>query len=257
MSIGRLRIRGQGGILWRALPVLRLAFRAVGRGWIRFYAWMLNRQERNNSMAYILEKWKPQPGRDKGLYDYGRGYYHAEFLKREGLRPAHQFLDFGCGYGRTAIPLLRFLDVGHYTGVDISAERIRMCHEYVAIEKLEDRKPRFLVTDNNRLDDFGGVRFDFIFAQSVFTHMPAEDARTFFANVHKITRPGTLLIFDHTVAQSGYGVVNVKDFRYPPQFFENLADEFGFEFATIADWKDDLSDDQRKPTNRMLKLVKR
>ena len=45
--------------------------------------------------------------------------FQIEFLKGVGLQPHHHLLDLGCGTMRGGIPLIQYLDVGHYTGVDV------------------------------------------------------------------------------------------------------------------------------------------
>jgi SAM-dependent methyltransferase len=48
------------------------------------------------------------------------------YFKQFGLRPEHSVLDIGCGIGRMAIPLTRFL-TGHYEGFDIVRSEIEWC----------------------------------------------------------------------------------------------------------------------------------
>lgn len=250
-----LRIHGQGGLLWRMLPLVRGAFALGGASWIDFYRWMLDRQERRNRMQDILRKWRPQPGRDKGFYDYARGEYHCAYLMRHGLKAHHRLFDFGCGYGRTAIPLLRYLEPGNYVGTDISTERIRMAWEYVGLAGVSDRDPTFLVTKDNRLDELAGRTFDYIWAQSVFTHMPAADARAFFANIGRLCHAGTVLLLNFNVAaDGGVELENVKDFYYGEAGFRAMAAEGGFGMAAMDDWKDDLRSEDRPKASRMFKL---
>jgi SAM-dependent methyltransferase len=95
-------------------------------------------------------------------------------------------LDIGCGTGRTAIPLMQYLDEGTYDGLDISAAAVGWCHR-----TLTPRNPkfRFSVVDaaNAHYNPRGTIdaaqltfpyaddAFDFAIATSLFTHLlPAE-----------------------------------------------------------------------------------
>ena len=49
----------------------------------------------------------------------------AAVLERHGLKPEHRVLDIGCGVGRVALPLTRYLTSGTYDGFDIVKRWIR------------------------------------------------------------------------------------------------------------------------------------
>ena len=91
-------------------------------------------------------------------------------LFQAGLRETHKLLDLGCGSlrgGRLFIPYLR---PGHYFGVEPNEWLVQ---EGIARELGEDivrvKQPTF-----STISDFGlsalGERFDFVLAQSVFSH---------------------------------------------------------------------------------------
>src|SRR4051794_5556910 len=62
-------------------------------------------------------------------------------LEKLGLRSDHQLLEVGCGPLQSGIPLIRFLEPGHYTGVDISAERLDAGHALIRRFGLEQQSP--------------------------------------------------------------------------------------------------------------------
>ena len=253
-----VRLRGQGGLAWRALPALRLLFRAAGRSWNDFYAWMLDRQERANSIDSIIGRGRSHPGADKGLYDLSRGRYHAEYLKRHGLRPEHRLLDIGCGYGRTAVAVLPYLEPGHYIGTELSRQRLRLARELVAREGLCDRDPRFVLSIDNAMPELDAACVDVIWAQSVFTHMPREEAHMLLAACRRVLVPGGRMLFNY--ASSPDDAVherNVKDFCYPDRVMAAMVRSAGFALEVMDDWQDDLQPQHRARHNRMLKLTAR
>lgn len=96
--------------------------------------------------------------------------FQIDFLKREGLRAEHTLLDVGCGTLRGGVPVIEYLEPGHYWGVevrqDVLAEGIKELHE----AGLEDKTPTLVcVEDLGQLDL--GRRFDFIWSFSVLIHM--------------------------------------------------------------------------------------
>lgn len=51
------------------------------------------------------------------------GQLQIDFLKSEGLLPAHRLLDIGCGTLRGGRHFIGYLDAGRYTGTELSAKR--------------------------------------------------------------------------------------------------------------------------------------
>lgn len=94
-----------------------------------------------------------------------------------GLREHHRLLDFGCGslrLGRLTIP---YLAPDRYFGVEPEAWLISdgLARE-VGRDILEIKRPRFDYNADYRTDVFGQT-FDFIIAQSIFSHTGEEATR--------------------------------------------------------------------------------
>jgi predicted O-methyltransferase YrrM len=250
--MGLLQLRGRRGLRYRALPLVELGFAAIGRPWREFYAWMLDRQERGTTIESILDRPRAPAGRGRGLYDVARGDYHLAFLRRHGLEPHHRVVDFGCGYGRSAIPLLRYLDPGRYIGVEISNQRLRLARDFVRHEELEDRRPRFIHSFDTAMRYLEDGGTDYFWAQSVFTHMPPKDSRAALAALARVLAPDGLGLLDYSVA-SGDSLekLNIKGFYYPESLFEGLVSDAGLQFA-VADgyWDDDLTDAEQRAMAR-------
>jgi ubiquinone/menaquinone biosynthesis C-methylase UbiE len=238
-----------------ALKTLEVCNAAAGRPWRKFYAFMLNRDERKTTMKGILAQPRSRSGKGGTLYDVKRGEYHAEYLKRHGLQPTHRILDFGCGYGRTAIPLLRYLEPGNYVGVELSAARARLAREFVEIEKLEDRRPKFIVSDDTHLRYLNDKSIDAFWAQSVFTHMPEDDSAEVLKALHRVLKPDGFAILDYdTTTKSEIEKLNIKGFYYPERVFAGIVRNAGFDFEVLRDWEDDLPSELRHTSIRSLKL---
>ncbi len=254
-----MKLRGQGGLLWKSLPLVEVAFHYVGREWNHFYGWMLDRQEKRNSIASILQRSaKVQAAReDKGLYDLSRGTYHVDYLCRHGLKPDLTILDFGCGFGRTGIPLIKFLGPGRYIGVEISKERIRLARDWTTRERLDVKQPTWIVAFDNALPYLDDQSVDMVWAQSVLTHMPQRETEIFMKAVRRVLRPSGLFLFNFAKAD-GTRVArsNVKDYQYPSGLMQSMCTNAGLSYVRLTDWQDDLSTESRAAHNDMIKAMR-
>ena len=96
-----------------------------------------------------------------------------DYLKEHELRAEHTLLDLGCGTLRGGVPIIRYLNDGHYVGVEARAEVVEMAKQELRDEKLEHKNPEILHSANLATLDVGR-KFDFIWAHSVLIHMTDE-----------------------------------------------------------------------------------
>jgi len=151
-----------------------------------------------------------------------------------GLREHHRLLDFGCGslrLGRLAIP---YLQPGHYFGIEPEARLVEagLDHE-LGRDAVTLRQPRFLHNVDYRIDGFG-ERFDFIIAQSVFSHAGSEPTRRALTAFAGALEPGGLVLANWLLGPEGHGPSpETTDWVYPdcvafmPDRLEALATEAG------------------------------
>lgn len=139
----------------------------------------------------------------------GRGDFHAvgaEFLTHfrdlAGLRPDERVLDVGCGVGRIALPLTRYLEPpGSYDGIDIVPRAIRWCRRHITAKHPAFRfhlapvynsvyNPRGKLPAERYEFPFPDGSFDFAILTSVFTHMRGPDAKHYLSELFRVLRPG-------------------------------------------------------------------
>lgn len=92
-----------------------------------------------------------------------------------GCRQQHRVLDVGCGSLRVGRLLIPYLNVGGYAGIEPNDWLIRDgIQQEVGEDQVRIKQPRFHVADN--ADDLvrEGAKFDFVIAQSIFSHCGAD-----------------------------------------------------------------------------------
>ena len=96
--------------------------------------------------------------------------FQIEFLKKVGLTREAYLLDLGCGTLRGGTPIISYLEVGHYFGLDVRAEVLSEANKELREEGLLDKEPKLIYTS-----DLATLvieqKFDFIWGFSVLIHM--------------------------------------------------------------------------------------
>lgn len=116
------------------------------------------------------------------------GRLQRDFLVAQGMRPEHRFVDVGCGALRGGIHFVKYLNPGHYHGIDRNRSLIEAGRIELKAAGLEGRKAKLLVDDQFDLTPFG-TSFDFGLALSVFTHIPINSIVRCLCRVREVLAP--------------------------------------------------------------------
>ena len=178
-----------------------LGWRLRGKDWTEFYTHYMNRAAEADdappSQAYLDD-----------------GAAHLDFLKAQGLQPQHRLLDYGCGVMRTGLHAIPYLEPGNYCGVDIAASRIDKGRRMLEDAGIAPDRYRALVVSGCTFPELDGETFDYIWAQSVLTHMPIPEIRVMLRAARRLFAPGGRFYF--TFSTDARPVRrNLKDFWYP------------------------------------------
>lgn len=124
-----------------------------------------------------------------GLWDE-IGRLQLDFLRERGLRPDQYLVDVGCGSLRGGVHLVRYLDRGHYFGVDrhqslLDAGRTVELPRY----GLTDKAPTLVAMADFDLPSLGRT-FDVGIGISLFTHLPLNSILRCLLNVDRVLVPG-------------------------------------------------------------------
>lgn len=105
-------------------------------------------------------------------------------------------LDFGCGMGRTALPLAARCD--HVYGLDVSAVQIEEAERNARERGVENAD--WMLSE--RLPELAG-RYDLVVSFWVFQHIPSREGERIFAEILRGLRPGGIGALHFTLRSEG------------------------------------------------------
>jgi hypothetical protein len=170
-------------------------------------------------------------------YDF-MGATQFRLLCTLGLRANHSLLDFGCGSLRAGRLFLSYLDERRYFGIEPNKWLIEdAINNQVVKDLIALKKPRF---DHNSdfITDVFSQQFDFIIAQSIFSHAGSDLISTALCNFNKSLKPNGLIAATFIEGISdfdGSGWVYPGCVNYRQSTVERFAKEVGF-FVIRLPW---------------------
>jgi SAM-dependent methyltransferase len=188
------------------------------------------------------------------------GKLQFEFLVGEGLSPEHLLLDIGCGSLRGGVHFIRYLEPGHYVGVEQSPELLAAGRSELERAGIIGKRPT-LVADATF--SFGELdqSFDFALAQSVFTHLTFNAILRCVAEAGRVLRPdgrffatffaspGPRLRVEPAVIDGSNVYLDRDPYYYDPAVFSWMCDGSDLECEHRKEWG--------HPSSHMLVFTKR
>jgi len=163
--------------------------------------------------------------------------YQLAYLRKHGLAREMAMLDYGCGALAAGILFIQYLDASKYFGVDISSKVLAEGRRRLRMQGLEHKKPTLVHLTGLSLSELEGRRFDVIWAQSVFTHMPPEDIRAALAQLRLLMDADSRLYATYAWCAQGPVQSRYKDWYYHPSYFSDAAKVAGLTVEQMADWR--------------------
>ena len=157
-----------------------------------------------------------------------------------GLRQHHSLLDVGCGSLRIGRLLIPYLNRGKYFGLEPHQWLVEagIRHE-LGEEIVQIKRPTFFFTDSPDALVQKGISFDFVLAQSIFSHCGLDLIRGWLSAISRsLARDGalvaTFLPDEKDSARTGW--VYPECVNYRSATLERTAAEASLRFQ-ILDWK--------------------
>jgi len=163
----------------------------------------------------------------------------VKYFKELGhLKQTDTVLDIGCGIGRMAIPLTKYITTGEFYGFDIDKTGIKWCRKNVS-RKFPDFHFDYVDIFNKYYNKKGKIKadkfifpyennkFDFIFATSVFTHMLPEQIIQYLAEINRVVKPGgrcflTWFSIDEEAQKHIAGHISNCNFKYEYKYEDGV-----------------------------------
>lgn len=168
------------------------------------------------------------------------GELQFRFLLDRGLARSDIFIDVACGSLRGGAKFIAYLDPDHYLGIDKYIELIVYgVGAELGLPAFAEKRPRFVVSDAFEFHKFQ-ARPAFGIAQSLFTHLNAEDITTCLRNLIAIAAPGcrfyaTFFEVDGPAANPPASHSHGR-FTYTRAQMEEFGAKTGWTATYIGDW---------------------
>jgi SAM-dependent methyltransferase len=157
-----------------------------------------------------------------------------------GLRQHHSLLDVGCGSLRIGRLLIPYLNRGQYFGVEPNEWLVREgIKRELGGALLEIKRPTFFFSDSPQIIIEAKITFDFVLAQSIFSHCGLDLIKGWLSAIsHSLAEGGALVatFLPGEEDSSNKGWVYPECVNYRPATLRDAAAEAGLRFE-LLDWK--------------------
>jgi SAM-dependent methyltransferase len=116
--------------------------------------------------------------------------YQISFVRGVGLEPDQKLLDIGCGPLQGGIPMIAYLDAGHYVGIDVRPRALEQAYRQVAKERLAHKNPRLVLSSDFGRQALERSHFDFVWISQLLYHLDPEQIRDCLGAVSYHLKPG-------------------------------------------------------------------
>ena len=150
-------------------------------------------------------------------------------LTTSGLREHHTLLDIGCGSLRAGRLFIPFLLPGHYFGLEPNAWLVDQgLKREVGRDLVRIKRPVFDHKGEFQLSVFGR-EFDYLLAQSIFSHAAPQQIEKCLAEARKVMHPNSMFFATYVAGEKNY---EGREWLYPECV--NYTEEQMLQFANAA-----------------------
>ncbi len=176
---------------------------------------------RGISPGYILSS---------GFREHGEAFF-PHLIDLGGLKPDSCMLDLGCGFGRIAVPVMKYMNAnGRYEGLDIVPEAIDWCQKAITSRYPNAHFQLVDVANNHYMPNgvelasryqfpYESDYFEVVLLKSVFTHMLVDDVENYLGEIARTLKPGgrcmiTYFLLNENVLMSMQARKTKRQFPY-------------------------------------------
>lgn len=156
-----------------------------------------------------------------------------------GLRQQHRLLDIGCGSLRIGRLLIPYLNRGGYTGLEPNQWLVNEgIQNEVGQSQIDIKQPRFVFSDSAHGLVADGSRFDYLLAQSIFSHCGLELIDRWLAESSELLDENGALIATYVSSETDSerkGWIYPECIGFTSRTLGRLAQRHGLEFVPV-DW---------------------
>ncbi len=159
-----------------------------------------------------------------------------------GLREHHTLLDIGCGCLRGGRFFITYLQAGKYFGWEPNVELLEAGKKHeVGQDMLQARYPTFANWDDFKFTThWSQHKFDFILAQSIFSHATRAQVQTCFKEVAGAMKPGSKFLFTFWKGEDTNLAEWASHAEYSVETIRDLAEVAGLLLRLRTNWKHPL-----------------
>lgn len=183
---------------------------------------LASREARRHALVGSLRHWK------------SRRAFQIGFLKKSGLKPAHYLLDIGSGTLRGGLPIIAYLEPGHYYGVEVRSDVFEEGLKELREARLLRKRPVLrLERDLHSLDL--GQKFEFVWAYNLLIHLADDRLEDCLRLVASHLADGG--VFFATVNLGARRDGRWREFPLvfrPFEFYARVADRHGLKATDVA-----------------------
>jgi SAM-dependent methyltransferase len=126
----------------------------------------------------------------------------TQYVKQFDITPAYRMVDYGCGSLRVGAHFIRYLDRGHYFGLELASGLYELGQDVIGETMLAQKRPRFGLIDTDAMDEATAFGADIVYSTAVAFHVHPDELAQYHANLLKLTaKPGAILVFDTKISE--------------------------------------------------------
>jgi hypothetical protein len=164
------------------------------------------------------------------------GASQFNLLTSLGLREHHKLLDIGCGSLRGGRLFIPYLQPGGYSGIEPEQWLVEEGIENeIGHDQITLKSPRFDYNAEFNLRVFG-EQFDFLLAQSIFSHTSASQLKHCLSEAAQVMKPTSIFAATYFPGDEDYtGVEWVYPGRvyYTPEFMQKTAADYDLSMTNL------------------------